>query len=133
KAVFDDPNVGTAKPVSVSGIHIAGSDAPNYYINPAATTTADITPLATVSSPVILSAPTAQYSDDVTFEASISPGVLGGQASAPATTVTFYVGTQAIGTAPLVPSPLQFIGAPVIGTLKAPLLETLPTGQLAPG
>src|SRR5206468_8632398 len=39
-----DKNVGTAKTVSVSGISISGTDAPNYTFNATATTTADITP-----------------------------------------------------------------------------------------
>src|SRR5207247_3049951 len=43
-ASFADKNVGTAKTVSVSGISISGTDAPNYTFNAAATTTADITP-----------------------------------------------------------------------------------------
>jgi len=43
-ASFADKNVGTAKTVSVSGISISGTDAPNYTFNATATTTADITP-----------------------------------------------------------------------------------------
>jgi hypothetical protein len=42
-AAFADSNVGTAKPVSVSGIAISGPDAPNYTHNASATTTANIT------------------------------------------------------------------------------------------
>lgn len=43
-AVFSDKNVGTGKPVSVSGISISGADAGNYTFNGTASTTADITP-----------------------------------------------------------------------------------------
>ena len=43
-ARFPDKNVGKAKPVSVSGISISGTDAPNYTFNTTAMTTADITP-----------------------------------------------------------------------------------------
>ena len=44
-ATFADRNVGTSKPVSVSGISISGADATNYTLqNTTATTTADITP-----------------------------------------------------------------------------------------
>src|SRR5262249_16666562 len=43
-ASFDNKNVGTAKPVSVSGILIAGTDAGNYTFNTTAGTTANITP-----------------------------------------------------------------------------------------
>ena len=42
-ATFADKNVGTGKPVSVSGISISGTDAGNYTFNTTATTTADIT------------------------------------------------------------------------------------------
>ncbi len=42
-ASFADKNVGAAKPVSVSGISLSGTDAPNYTANTTATTTADIT------------------------------------------------------------------------------------------
>jgi hypothetical protein len=43
-ATFADKNVGTAKPVSVSGISISGGDAGNYTSNTTASTTANITP-----------------------------------------------------------------------------------------
>lgn len=43
-ASFADKNVGTNKPVSVSGISISGTDAGNYTANTTASTTADITP-----------------------------------------------------------------------------------------
>jgi hypothetical protein len=42
-ASFANKNVGTAKTVSVSGISITGTDAPNYTANTTASTTADIT------------------------------------------------------------------------------------------
>lgn len=43
-ASFDDKNVGTDKPVSVSGISISGADSGNYnLLNTTASTTADIT------------------------------------------------------------------------------------------
>jgi hypothetical protein len=42
-ATFADKNVGTNKPVSVSGISISGTDAGNYTFNASANTTADIT------------------------------------------------------------------------------------------
>jgi len=43
-ATFADPNVGTAKTVTVSGISISGPDAGNYRVNSTATTPASITP-----------------------------------------------------------------------------------------
>src|SRR6185295_3739363 len=42
-ASFADPYVGTANPVSVSGISISGTDAANYTANTSASTTANIT------------------------------------------------------------------------------------------
>src|SRR5439155_5530573 len=42
-ASFADKNVGTSKPVSVSGISVTGTDASNYTANTTASTTADIT------------------------------------------------------------------------------------------
>src|SRR5262249_56760506 len=43
KASFADKNVGTANPVTVSGISSGGPDASNYPANTTASTTADIT------------------------------------------------------------------------------------------
>ncbi len=43
-ASFADKNVGTAKPVSVTGITISGLSAANYTVNTTAATTANITP-----------------------------------------------------------------------------------------
>ncbi|MGE3432616.1 MAG: beta strand repeat-containing protein, partial [Ramlibacter sp.] len=42
-ATFADKNVGTAKPVSVTGISVTGTDAGNYSFNTTAVTTANIT------------------------------------------------------------------------------------------
>src|SRR5205085_2132980 len=47
-AAFDDKNVGTGKPVSVSGISISGTDAGNYTFNTTTSTTADITAKALI-------------------------------------------------------------------------------------
>jgi hypothetical protein len=70
---------------------------------------------------------TQQYSDLVTFAATLSPASAGG--TAPATEVTFYVGTQSMGTVDLVDN-----GAgSLVGTLSdVALLETV-AGQMAPG
>jgi hypothetical protein len=46
-ATFSDPNVGTGKTVTVTGISISGTDATNYLANTTATTTADITAATT--------------------------------------------------------------------------------------
>ena len=41
-ATFDNANVGTGKPIGVSGISVMGTDVGNYTYNPTASTTADI-------------------------------------------------------------------------------------------
>jgi subtilisin-like proprotein convertase family protein len=74
---------------------------------------------------------TQQYSDPVTFTATLSPGLC--ESTPAAATVTFFVGTQNMGTVPMVP-----VGGSLLGTLTAPLEEPLPygmapTGQMAPG
>jgi len=85
----------------------------------------------TVSS-VTVSPNTQQYSDRVTFSATLTPVTTG--SSPTATTVTFKVGSQVVGTVPLSES-----GGVLVGTLSdVPLLEptpygTAPTGQMAPG
>src|SRR5262249_31940854 len=66
-----------------------------------------------------------QYSDLATFTATLSPAIV--QGLPPATSVTFYVGTQNMGTATLVAG-----GGILTGTLTVPLLETV-AGQMAPG
>jgi len=43
-ASFANKNVGSGKPISVSGITLSGADAGNYNANVSATTTADVTP-----------------------------------------------------------------------------------------
>ena len=47
---FNDKNVGTAKPVSVSGLSLTGADAGNYTLGSVNALTADITPLNLVVS-----------------------------------------------------------------------------------
>ena len=57
-ASFADPNVGNAKPVSVTGILISGTDAGNYTYSTTASTTADISLGSTA--PVVTSNPVSQ-------------------------------------------------------------------------
>ena len=52
-AAFADPNLGTAKAISVSGISISGPDAGNYTFNPSAFTTASIFPSSLTLSNVV--------------------------------------------------------------------------------
>jgi hypothetical protein len=96
--------------------------------------------VATVNLTVVTKTPTTslltlskspqQYSDRITFEATLTPSTTGGPA--PAQSVTFKVGTQVMGTVPMVQ-----VGTAYKGKLTAPLLEptpfgTAPTGQMKP-
>jgi hypothetical protein len=83
-----------------------------------ATTTITMTPLS------------QQYSDAVTFKATMTPASLGGRA--PAEGVRFKVGTQVMGTDPMVPWVLNTATGALEATLVAPLTETI-AGQLKPG
>jgi|GEM_PF-2642127 len=129
-ASFNTINVGTAKPVSVSGISVTGADAANYNFNTTAQATANIT-----AAPVVLTASVApasqQYSDRVTFTARVAGGApLGTGTAGAAQTVTFSVGTQVMGTANLMVD-----GIDLVATLPNVALLELPTanGQMAPG
>jgi hypothetical protein len=88
----------------------------------------------TVSSVTVTPA-SQQYSDKVTFMATLSPAACNG-AGSPATNVTFKVGTQVMNAVPI---PLMLDGGVLKATLAdVPLLEptpfgTAPTGQMAPG
>ncbi len=130
-ATFANKNVGNGKAVSVSGIAISGIDAGNYVLaSTTATTTANITQAPTFTS-VTVTPITQQYSDLVTFTATISPIMIGG--ASPALGVTFFVGTQNMGTVPL-----SISGGQLVGSMTTPLLEptpfgTAPTGQMSPG
>ena len=71
-ALFDNPNIGTGKTVTVSGIAVNGTDAGNYTLSSTtATTTANITAAGTTTS-VSVSPTSVQYSDTVTFTANIA-------------------------------------------------------------
>src|SRR6185369_12697657 len=90
-------NVGTAKPVNVSGITVSGADAANYSANSTAGTTADIT---AASVTVIVTADNKIY--DGTSAATISTrslnGVLGtDDVSLSGGTASFA--TKTVGTA----------------------------------
>jgi hypothetical protein len=86
---------------------------------------------ATVST-LTVTPKTQQYSDLVTLTATLTPDNI--NYSSPATSVTFYVGTQTMGTAQLVDN-----SGVLTGTLQnVALLEptpfgTAPTGQMKPG
>jgi len=107
----------------------------NYTIAYDNTGTLSITQAGTTAS-VNVTPGTQQYSDRVTFSATLSPSAIGGVA--PATSVTFYVGTQNMGT---VAAPTDTTALTLTWTLvNVPLFEPVnpapgnpPTGQMAPG
>ncbi|MFN4286154.1 MAG: HYR domain-containing protein [Lacibacter sp.] len=78
----------------------------------------------TTETTVSVSPVTAQYSDRVSFTATVSPFNVSG-AGAVGGTVTFRIGTQVMGTAPVIN------GTATLANVA--LLETAPAGQLAPG
>src|SRR5207249_8552073 len=66
-AAFSNKNVGTAKPVSVSGISISGADAGNYTANTTASTSANIT-----ARPLVVSATGVNRPYDGTTAATVT-------------------------------------------------------------
>jgi hypothetical protein len=87
---------------------------------------------APTSGAVTVSPTTQQYSDTVTLTATLTPAALGGQA--PANNVTFMIGSQAVGTAPLTASGGSVQASLTNVRLREPLpFGTSPTGQMSPG
>jgi hypothetical protein len=124
------PPSGSAFSLGTTTVNCSVADAAGNTDNCSFTVT--VQKIATLSS-VTVTPSTQQYSDRVTFEATLAPAscTAGG---VPASMVTFYVGTQNMGTATL-----GIVGGVLKGALQnVPLLEptpigTAPTGQLAPG
>src|SRR5206468_10303565 len=138
-AAFASANVG-AWSVSVSGIAISGGDAGNYTYNTTAVTTASIT-AAPATSTATVSPVSLQYSDRVSFTATICPGSAL-TINPTGSSVTFKIGSQTMGTVSTwtaVVAPTCSTGSGIQATLaNVALLEptpfgTAPTGQLAPG
>ena len=99
-ASFNNKNVGTGKPVSVSGISISGADTSNYTANATASTTADIT-VATVSPVITANNKVYDGNNSATITTRSLTGVIGSDA------VTLTGGTASfadknVGTAKLV-------------------------------
>jgi len=80
----------------------------------------------TATTAVTVTPSTQQYSDKVTFEATVTPDQVGGLA--PATGVTFKVGSQTMGTAPLV-----LVADQLKATLSNVALLETELNQMAPG
>jgi len=110
------------------------ADTADYTSGGAVTTSISVTQFPAVTT--VTTSPyysSQQYSDPVTFAATITPAAINGYA--PAGSVTFYMGSQLLGTATL-----QSNGSGgLVGILtNVPLLEptpfgVAPTGQMAPG
>jgi hypothetical protein len=92
--------------------------------------TLTITPVLTQSN-VTVTPNCQQYSDLVTFTATLSPDSAGGVS--PADHVTFKVGTQVIGTVPLTSAAGVLTGKLTSALLEPTPFGTAPTGQMAPG
>jgi filamentous hemagglutinin family protein len=140
-ASFANPDVGTAKPITVSGIGISGTDASNYTFNTTTTTSADITAAVlhaiSLSGSRVYDGTTAvnagiftlsglQGSDDLTLSGagtitdknvgtnkSVSLGTLalGNGSIGLASNYTFAGGTYTVN---ITPAPLSITATPVI-------------------
>jgi hypothetical protein len=93
----------------------------NYSITAFTTGQLTITPAPTTATVTVTPA-SVQYSDIVNFSAVLSPDSTGGQS--PATSVTFKIGTQTMGTATLVAS-----GGMLTGTLASPVQVLMAPGS----
>ena len=114
-ANFSDPNVGTGKTVTVSGITVTGTDAGNYTFSNTTTTTADIT-IAASTTTVIASANPITEGDPVVFTATVSPVAPG--AGIPSGTIQFQVNSVNIG------SPVTLVS----GVADSDPITTIPVG-----
>jgi len=88
---FADANVGTTKPVTISGLSLTGADADNYSMT-APTATANITGAATMTTLVSSANPSGPGSN-VTFTATVASG-----AGTPAGEVVFLAGGTPFST-----------------------------------
>jgi hypothetical protein len=110
---FNDPDVGTAKTVLVSGLTLSGTDAGDYTLDQP-TTTADITQASSATALVSSANPSLQGSS-VTFTATVGP------VTPPSTTPTGNVQLYTNGVA---------LGSPVALTDG---VASLSTADLPPG
>jgi hypothetical protein len=114
-SAFNNPNVGNAKPVSVSGISISGVDAGNYTNNTTAATTASITPAPLT---VTANSQTKTFGTTLTFAGTefTSTGLVAGETVGSTTLFS----TGAVGTAPVAGSPYAItVSAATGGTFAA--------------
>jgi len=91
---FADPNVGTNKPVLVSGLTLTGADAGNYNLTQPSLT-ANITPANSATALVSSQNPSSQGSN-VTFTAAVTP--VAPAATTPTGNVQFYTNGVAWGS-----------------------------------
>jgi len=94
-ATFDNATTGTGKTVTGTGLGLSGAHAANYTADGSATTTANITVLATRTS--VSGPPTVPYSDGITLSATVTADYGGTLAG----TVEFKIGTTSYGTVSL--------------------------------
>ncbi|MCB2378536.1 YDG domain-containing protein [Hymenobacter sp. BT635] len=92
-ATFSNANVGSAKPVAVSGISIGDADAGNYTFNPTASTTAAI--LLATSNIALTTPGPVQYSDQATFTATVTSPSAQAVLGSISGTVDFYLSSGA--------------------------------------
>jgi hypothetical protein len=95
-ASFSDPNVGTGKPVTVSGLTLAGPDASDYTLSESTVLTASISPAGTTMS-LSSSANPSRSGATVTITATVAAA----SGPPPAGSVTFSQGTTTLAVVPL--------------------------------
>ena len=107
-SAFDTKNVGTGKPVTVSGISISGTDSGNYTVNTTTTATANITAKALTVTAV---ADNKEYDGNTTAMVTLADNRVSGDVlTASKTTSTF--GTKDIGSG----KPVTVSGISISGT-----------------
>ncbi|HEX8695450.1 MAG TPA: hypothetical protein VF746_23760, partial [Longimicrobium sp.] len=138
------PTTSASGTATLTGVSLGGIAAGTYagavaagfveeanYLGSGGTGTLAVGKVATTSAVTVTPGP-QQYSDRVSFEATLAPGSAGGAQAA--TTVTFRVGTQTVGTATLTLSGGVLRGILANVALVEPTpFGTAPAGQMAPG
>src|SRR5207245_2897402 len=102
--LFADPNIGTAKPVSVSGLSLNGADAPNYTLTQPSGLTANITAKALT---ITANSTNKTYGAAVTFTGSefTTSGLVNPDTVTSVTlTSSGAAASASVGSYPIVPS-----------------------------
>ena len=132
-ANFDTPDVGLNKSVTATGLSLSGPDAPNYTVNTTAYARAGITGAIIVSTSVMATPGSIQYSDKVVLTATINGGAPVFNTLTAAKSATFTIGGQIMKDA-FNNTSIPFVrsGNNLVAILTTTLTETL-AGAMSPG